>query len=293
MRVTQSMMSRNLIQNLNLNRENMNGLQQAAATGKEISASSDDPVRFARAARYRKTLAQYDQYMRNGNDGIGWADNYAMVMNEFQNLVVEARNVAIQGSDAAQSSQTRLVLANRIDGIIEQSVSIANSSFLGKSIFSGTDTRNLQPFAYDGVSVSYSGNDSKMTRRVSEGMDVEVNITGSELSAASLFNSLIDLRSALTANDAATTASLITDMDVAADNLLSLESRNGLSKSHMQMTQSRIETAKTNVLSFLSETEDANLAEVIMEYNAEEMAYQAALQTTSKAIQLNIMDFIR
>jgi len=293
MRVTQSMMSRNLIQNLNMNREHMSQLQESAATGKEISSSSDDPVKFARAARYRKTLTQYDQYMRNSNDGIGWADNYAMVMNEFQNLVVEARNVAIQGSDAAQSNQTRLVLADRINGIIEQTVSIANSSFLGKSIFSGTDTRNLEPFSYDGASVTYSGNTSKMSRRVSEGMDVEINITGEELSAANLFTSLIDLREALTTDDESTIGSLIADLDVAADNLLGLESRNGLAKSHMQMTQSRIETAKTNVLSFLSETEDANLAEVIMEYNAEEMAYEAALQTTTKALQLNIMDFIR
>ena len=293
MRVTQSMMSRNLIQNLNLNRENMNSLQQAAATGKEITSSSDDPVKFARASRYRKTLSQYDQYLRNGNDGLGWTDNYSMVMNEFQNLIVEARNVAIQGSDAAQSPQTRLVLADRINGIIEQTVSISNSTYLGKSIFSGTDTRNLEPFTYDGSTVSYSGNAESMKRRISEGMDVNINIAGTELSGAGVFESLVDLRDALTANDVTTVASLISDLDVASDNLLGLESRNGLVKSHINMTQSRIETAKINIMSFLSETEDADLAEVIMSYNSEEMAYEAALQTTTKALQLNIMDFIR
>ena len=167
MRVTQSMMSRNLINNLNLNRESMNTLQNAAATGKEIKSSSDDPVKFSRAARYRKTLNQYEQYIRNANDGQGWTDNYQMIINEFQNLIVEARDVAIQGADAAQSSETRLVLADRLESIIEQAVAIANSSYLGKSIFSGTDTRNLEPFTYDGSAVSYSGNDGKMSRRVS------------------------------------------------------------------------------------------------------------------------------
>jgi len=138
-----------------------------------------------------------------------------------------------------------------------------------------------------------SGNDGKMQRRISEGLDVEINITGNELSGSGVFDSLIDLRDALENNDEAAIADLITDLDTAADNVLGLESRNGLVKSRMQMTSTRLETAKTNILSFLSETEDADLAEVIMEYNSEEMAYKAALQTTTKALQLIIMDFIR
>lgn len=293
MRITQSIMSRNLMQNLNINREDMTKLQNSAASGKEINHSSDDPISFARGTRYRKSLAQYDQYMRNINDGLGWVDNNALVMNEFHSLVVEARSVAVQGSDASQSSQTRLVLADRVDGILEQTVSILNSTYLGKSIFSGTDTKNLEPFSYDGTTVTYSGNDGKMNRRISEGLDVEINITGSELAGAGVFESLVDLREALEANDDVTVASLLTDLEVAADNLLGIESKNGLVKSHMTMTESRLETAKTNVLSFLSESEDANLAEVIMEYNGAEMAYEAALQITTSALRLNIMDFIR
>ncbi len=293
MRVTQAIMSRNLILNLNNSRENMNELQKAAATGKDIHNSSDDPVKFARASRYRKSLSQYDQYVRNINSGIGFVDNNAMVMNQFYSLVVDARSVAIQGSDATQSAGTRQVLADRINGIIEQSVSIANSTYLGKSIFSGTDTLNQTPFDYDGVAVTYSGNDGKMSRRISEGLDVEVNITGNELASAGVFESLIGLREALESNDPDTVANYLTDLESAADNLLGLESSNGLVKSHMMMSASRIETARTNILSFLSETEDANLAEVVMEYNGEELAYEAALQVTAKALQLNIMDFVR
>jgi len=293
MRITQSIMSRNLIQNMNVNRENMSNLQQAAATGKEITSSSDDPVKFSRAARYRKALSQSEQYARNINDATGWTDNYSMVMNEFHSLVVDSRSVAIQGADASQSPQTRHVLANRIDGIIQQAISISNSSYLGKSIFSGTDTRNMEPFDYDGTAVTYSGNDGKMKRRISEGLDVEINITGNELASSGVFETLIDLRDALENNDDVAIAGLITNLDTSADNVLALESRNGLVKSRMQMSSTRLETARTNILSFLSETEDADLAEVVMEYNSEEMAYKAALQTTTKALQMNIMDFIR
>ena len=293
MRITQSIMSRNLIQNLNLNRETMTTLQERSATGKEINKSSDDPVKFSRASRYRKTVSQYDQYFRNINNGLGWVDNNAIVMNEFHSLVVDARSVAIQGSDASQSAETRLVLSDRIDGMIEQSVAILNSTYLGKSIFSGTDTQNLSPFEYDGSTVSYSGNEGKMNRRISEGMDVEINVTGGEIAGSGVFDALVDLRDALAADDPALVATLMDDLEDSANNVMGLEAQNGLSRHHMQMTQERLETAKTNIMSFLSEAEDADLAETIMQYNGAEMAYEAALQITTKALKLNIMDFVR
>ncbi len=293
MRITQSIMSRNLIQNLNLNRETMTRLQNSAATGKKIDSSSDDPVKFARATRYRKTLTQYEQYGRNITNGIGWVDNNALVMNEFHALVVDARSIAIQGSDASQSEETRKVLSDRVDGLIEQTVSIMNSTYLGKSIFSGTDTQNMEPFEYDGSTITYTGNDGKMNRRISEGLDVEINVTGSDLMDSGVFDVLIELREVLAVNDDEGAASLLEDLQSASDNILGLDAQNGLVKSNMTMTATRLETAKTNIMSFLSETEDADLAEVIMEYNGAEMAYQAALQITSKALQLNIMDFVR
>ncbi len=293
MRITQSIMSRNLIQNLNLNRETMTKLQGNAATGKNVNSSSDDPVKFSRAARYRKTISQYDQYMRNINNGLGWVDNNAIVMNEFHGLVVDARSIAIQGTDASQSEETRLVLSDRIDGMIEQSVAILNSTYLGKSVFSGTDTHNLTPFEYDGTTVTYSGNEGKMNRRISEGMDVEINVTGGEIAGSGVFDALVDLREALSANDAPLVAELLDDLEQAADNVMGLEAQNGLSRHHMEMTQTRLETGKTNIMSFLSDAEDADLAETIMQYNGAEMAYEAALQITTKALKLNIMDFVR
>lgn len=293
MRITQSIMSRNLMQNLNTSREHMSELQNAAATGKTLTNSSDDPVKFARVARFRKTLSQYDQYIRNIGNGTGYVDNNAMVMSEFHSLVVESRSIAIQGADLAQSGHTREVLADRIDGIIDQTLSIANSTYLGKSIFSGTDTNNLEPFDYDGATVSYSGNDGKVNRRISEGLDVEINITGADLMDSGVFDTLIGIRDALRADDTATVANYLDTLETASENVLELESNNGLIKSHMIMSESRLEAAIFNIQSSISDTEDADMAEVIMEYNGEELAYEAALQVTSKALQLNIMDFIR
>ena len=292
MRVTQSMIARNMIVNMNRNREAMDRLQTAMSTGREVNTASDDPVRFARSNRYRRMLALNEQFGRNINDAYGWANNYESVMTEFYDLLVESKTVAIQGSDNTQNADTRLILADRIDGIIDQAISLANSSYVGKSIFAGTNTNIDEPFEYDGTTVTYLGNSGELNRRISEDLNLTVNINGTELEATGMFQSLIDLRDALMANDSPATAAQIEGIDDAVQATLSLASKVGLIKNHLSMTEQRMEIAGTNIVSFLSQTEDADLAEIISKYNNEEIAYKAALQTASKALHLNILDFI-
>ncbi len=292
MRVTQSILARNMMVNMNRNREAMDRLQAAMSTGKEVNSASDDPVRFARSNRYRRMLAQNEQFKRNINDAFGWANNYESVMAEFHDLMVETKTTAIEGSDNTQNADTRQILANRINGILDQALSLANSTYVGKSVFAGTMTDTQDPFQYDGTSVTYTGNAETMHRRINEGLDIEINLSGTELEATGIFDTLINLRDSLTANDAAATATAIENVDNSVQEVLTLASKIGLIKNHLSMTQQRMETADANILSFMSQTEDADLAEVISKYSSEEIAYKAALQTTSKALQMNILDYI-
>ena len=293
MRVTQSMMTRNMLINMNKNRENMNRLQEAMATGKEITKSSNDPVRFARATRYRAMVAQNEQYRRNINDGMAWSNNYETVMEEFRDLMEEAKALAIQGADNTQSAATRGILADRVNGILEAAVSIANSDHVGKAIFAGTMTGMAEPFTYDGLTVTYNGNSGAISRRIAESMNLDINITGTEIEGTGLFTALIDLRDALSTNDAISTAASIDDVDGSIKEILTLNSKVGLNKNHLDMTETRLNIADTNVLAFLSRTEDADLTQIISKYNAEEVAYQAALTTTSQVLNLNVLDFLR
>jgi flagellar hook-associated protein 3 FlgL len=238
-------------------------------------------------------LARSEQYRRNITDAKGWTNNYETVMTELQQLLMESKEIAIKGADNAQSADTRNILAQRINGILDQVLSAANSEYVGKSIFAGTLTNETEPFAYDGSTVTYQGNDVTMSRRIAEGLDLEISISGTELNATGIFSALIDLRTALEANDRAGVATIINNVDSAAEGVLTLSSKVGLMQSHLDMTEVRLDTADTNILSFLSKAEDADLAEVISKYNNEEIAYKAALQTAAEAMHLNILDFLR
>ena len=63
MRITQSMITKSLLSSINQNRESMHSIQESITTGKEVERSSDDPVKFFRANRFRQSIKQNKQYL--------------------------------------------------------------------------------------------------------------------------------------------------------------------------------------------------------------------------------------
>ena len=68
MRVTQSMLSNNMLRNLNTSYNKMSKLQEQMNSGKLINRPSDDPVIAVKGMGYRVDLDKNVQYQRNIND---------------------------------------------------------------------------------------------------------------------------------------------------------------------------------------------------------------------------------
>ncbi len=75
MRVTNSMISRNSMVNINSNKVNVDILNTQMTTQKKISRPSEDPVIAIRALRLRSNLSELDQYYeRNIPDAKSWME---------------------------------------------------------------------------------------------------------------------------------------------------------------------------------------------------------------------------
>ena len=72
MRITTSMIQRNVLSDLNTLSEKMARTQSKASSGKEITRPSDDPFNTARAMGLRQTMDANNQYSRNIDDAMGW-----------------------------------------------------------------------------------------------------------------------------------------------------------------------------------------------------------------------------
>ncbi|MEE9161341.1 MAG: hypothetical protein V3U35_00070, partial [Candidatus Neomarinimicrobiota bacterium] len=72
MRVTNALLSEQIINFIAGNQERLANVQRQIATSREVSVSSDDPVRFNRAGRFKSLLTKTEQYLSNIEDGIAW-----------------------------------------------------------------------------------------------------------------------------------------------------------------------------------------------------------------------------
>lgn len=294
MRVTESMITRNLLKNIQQSRENMSSLQTSVATGKEVRQSSDDPVNFSKASRFKDTINKNRQYLNTIQYAKGWIGTTNSVLDQINEELQDTRELATQAADLAGDNEaTRNTLAAQVDNVIEELVSLGNTTYMNKYLFGGTVTKGESPFVYDGDQVSYRGNDSDMIRRVADNFNVAINAKGTQLIENNVFTALIDFRDALVNNDRDQIRASIDDLRDTSEQVLSMMSTLGSLEKQLKTTEQRLETANLNLQSYLSDVQDTDMAEAITQYNAEEMAYKAALETTSSALNLNILNFIR
>ena len=99
MRVTQSMLSNNMLRNLNTNYGKMSKLQEQINSGSKISRPSDDPVVAVKGMQYRVTVDKIEQYQRNMGEAHTWLDStdesLGLVgdsLHRVKELVVQAAN---------------------------------------------------------------------------------------------------------------------------------------------------------------------------------------------------------
>ena len=74
MRVTNSMMRNNSMLNMQKNKVAYNKYLMQYNTQKKIQRPSDDPIIAAKALKYRTTLVEIDQYLKNIDDATSWMD---------------------------------------------------------------------------------------------------------------------------------------------------------------------------------------------------------------------------
>jgi|GEM_PF-815789 len=293
MRVTQSMINRSVLKSVEDSRSNLSAIQNQITTSKRVESASDDPVSFSRSQNYKNTLQKNSQYLQNVAQGRAWMDMSYAILNELHDLVLDAKDMALKGADDANGANERAIMSTQVEALLQSAVSLGNTQFQGKYLFGGTITTEEDPFLLAGdSSVTYQGNSEAITRRIYENYDITVNVAGDEIVDSGLFSNIKALMDGLASNDRDSINSLITDLDESSTELLSTISRMSSVQNQASMTEIRLQTANTNLESYISDTEDVDMADAIARYGIEEVAYQSALQITARAINLNILNFI-
>ncbi len=140
MRVTNNMMTSNLLYNVNKNLEYMSGKQDELATGKKIRKPSDDPVLSAKILARRTDLAELEQYDKNTRDALGWLEVTEKALEDNGNIFQRIRELTVQAANGTNTAEDTQKIKLEIEQMKSQLITNANTTYAGRYVFSGFET---------------------------------------------------------------------------------------------------------------------------------------------------------
>lgn len=305
MRVTQSMLSNNMLLNLNNSYGKMSKLQDQITSGSKITRPSDDPVIAVKGMGYRRDLGQVEQYTRNMNEVNNWIDTTDESLNQVGEQMKRVRELVIQAANDTNTPDDRAKIKAEIDQIRQQIQDIGNTKIADRYIFSGTRTN--QPLFENGTIDPTKVNSEDVVIEVYDGIQMKVNTPGAELfqNIDDMMGKISDLLDPNRAGGPATgeeignalggVAEQSTGDDITAihNKILEAQADVGARQNRVELMENRLSIREIGVTKQMSNNEDVDYAKAITEMVTSESIHQAALSVGAKIIQQTLVDFIR
>ncbi|MEO1062703.1 MAG: flagellin [Actinomycetota bacterium] len=268
-------------------------IQSQLGTGKRFQVASEDVSGMNIGLTLRAEVRSLEQAGRNAEDGEARINSGDSKLQQMVTSLRRARELTVRGATEL-SQDERDAIALEISQIRDEMLSTANASYLGQGLFGGFSAAD----AVTNVAGTwtYTGDTGAVIRRVADGENVQVNVTGDEIfgfnAGQDVFTVLDDLEADLTGGDQAAVAQRIGDIDDRLDGLLSGLAQLGASGNRIEAAQLRNEEQKGVLNTRLTEVEDVDLTEAVMELQTQEVALQATLGALSRALQPSLVDFL-
>lgn len=320
MRVTNNMLSNNLLRNLQSAQGRMDKLQDQLSSGRRITRPSDDPVGIENALRYKSSISHVEQWKNNTKEGISYLDTVDDTLAEMTSMIQRAKDLALEGANGTYSLEDRKKMSIEVDQIKEQLMQFANTRVGTKYVFGGT--ANVEPYppgATPGVT-PWAGSNDVMKFQVGSNLSVDVSVNGQNLFGvgweyAEILPAttpptyeysntgdqtkigMIEILDKLSADlKDASMPKLdlsITDLEKQADSIVDFRAELGARQNRMDSIYAQLDSTVANLSNSLANVLYADIAATLVDFKATENVYQAALSTGAKIIQPSLVDFMR
>jgi flagellar hook-associated protein 3 FlgL len=288
-RITQNTISTTALRGLQGNLTRVQNLQQEMSSGKRISQPSDDPSGTAASMTFRSQRAADEQYLRNVDHVAGRLAVTDNALTQLSDRLRTVREQMVASQNGGLSTDGRAALAANIDSIRSEVLSLYNTTYLDRPVFGGTVPGRQ---AVDPTTGAYIGNEAPIEIRISADTTIQADVKGTAVAADTVPTTL----STITASVLSATGASSADFD-AIDAALSTVQRAlgdvGAREARVDTTKANVDSHRLDTVAQISQNEDVDLPSTIMNLQAQQVGYQAALGSAAKILQTSLMDFLR
>ncbi len=211
------------------------------------------------------------------------------------NALQQAISLGVEAGDGTLSDSDRAAIAQQLQGIQTQIISLANTAYQGNYLFAGTAT-NAAPYvasSTDPSGVTYNGNEGVNKVSVGNSYQLEVNQPGSQLFSASgdsVFLALNNLIQAVQSNTGVGTA--VTSLSAATNYLSAQQVFYGNSMSQVESETTYLNAAKLQIAQQQNTLGAVDMAAAASNLSQAQTDTQAALEAISKFSQDSLFNYL-
>jgi len=278
--------------------ERQSRLQTQVATQQRIFQPEDDPAAVGRYLTLDAERRQITQYITNSDYALDLSQTTYAGIQAMKKLSDRAGELATLGAGTISPDASKAYGAE-VDQLLEQALLQVNSRLRNDYIFAGTAV-DTPPFSATRdaagkiTGVSYVGNSTQTSVQISDTASIAPGSTGdTNTKLGDFINHLVQLRDALNSGSTANVSAAQSLLEGDEDNIVSAMSENGAVQLRIEVSQSQSKERLANVNTLISGETSVNLPEAITKLSQASLAYEAALQSMSKIMNVSLLDYVR
>jgi flagellar hook-associated protein 3 FlgL len=270
--------------------------ERQIASGQSVNVPSDNPAAAAVLVRNADQTSQADQFQRSIGGIQGEIQNADATLNSVTTSLQQAISLGVEGANGTNNSADRAAIATQVQGIQSQLLSLANLSYQGNYVFSGTATQTT-PYVLDPNStsgVTYQGNTGVNRVTLGNQFSLQTNLPGSQIFSSAggdVFQSIQDLITGLQSGTGIDTA--VTELGNALNHVDGQRVFYGNALNQMTSQQTYLSTETTQLAQEQNTVGGADLTAVIGNLTTAQTSLQATLAAVGQTAHTDLFNYIK
>ena len=272
-------------------------LTQELASGSRVNALSDDPVAVGQNVVLTAQIGRDDTFSQTASSTQSMLQMTDSALGTVVSQLTSAISLATQGNNGTMNASDLQAIGNQLAGIRDEVLSLANTSYLGQYVFSGSQG-STTPFILNTVPspavATYQGDAGVQYLETPNGQRIQLNLPGSQVFSATgadvlgALNTLIaDFSSGIvsTASQAdaqalSTALTHVSQQRVVIDNSLS----------RLQAAENYNQSEKTQLISSQTDLLQADVGQVASRLSTAETQQAALIQVIATLGKQSLFD---
>lgn len=290
----------NLVGALNQSSSLEASLTNELSSGLRVTSLQDDPAAVAASTIMGSAISKDDTFVQTASGTQSMMQVSDSTLGEIVSQLTSAVSLAVSGSNGTLNAANIASVQQQLTGIRDQVLSLANTSYLGQSLFAGSQG-SVKPFTLDTstspATTSYVGDTNANYVETPSGQKIQTNLAGSAVfgsGATGVFGALNQLIADFAGGEASASAVADTGtLSAALSNVTAQRSLLDGSLSRLQATSTYAQTEESQFKVLQGSLVSADPASVATQLSSAETQNQALMSVMTALEKTDLFDYMQ